>query len=60
MNDLVSRRIDELLTPVDVQIYQCDKESALLLACGMIQRAIAILDAQLGESGRKDILGDYI
>lgn len=55
----VRKRILQLLGPVDVEIYKCDKDSALLLACGMIQRGVEILDAQIGEKQRKKILKIY-
>lgn len=59
-DEVVKQRMNELLVPVDLQLYQCDKESALILACGMLQRSIEILDAQLGIKVRNKILRDYI
>jgi hypothetical protein len=59
-NDNVRHRINELLVPIDLQLYQCDRESALMLACGMFQRSIEILDAQLGKEVRKKLLKDYV
>jgi hypothetical protein len=59
-DDTVRQRIDELLVPIDLQLYQCDKESALMLACGMFQRSIEILDAQLGKELRQKIIKDFL
>jgi hypothetical protein len=59
-NDNIRHRINELLVPIDLQLYQCDRESALMLACGMFQRSIEILDAQLGKEVRKKLLKDYV
>ena len=58
-DDEIRKRILQLMGPIDVEIYKCDKDSAMLLACGMVQRAIEIMDAQLGESQRKKILKIY-
>jgi hypothetical protein len=59
-DDIVKQRMSELLVPVDLQLYQCDKESALIMACGMFQRSIEILDAQLGKEIRNKLLKDYL
>jgi len=59
-DEKVKQRIDELLVPIDLQLYQCDKESALMLACGMFQRSIEIMDAQLGKELRKKITKEFL
>lgn len=58
-DELIKKRILQILGTIDVEIYKCDKDSALLMACGMMQRSVEILDAQLGEKQRKKILKVY-
>ena len=59
-DEVIRKRMCELLVPIDLQLYQCDKESAMILACGMFQRSLEILDAQLGKETRKILLKGYL
>ena len=46
----------ELLKPIEQQIMMCDtREETLMLACAMIHKAQVILEAHIGERGRKEI-----
>jgi len=46
----------ELLKPIEEQIMMCDnREETLMLACAMLHKAQVILEAHIGESGRKEI-----
>jgi hypothetical protein len=58
-DEIVKQRITQLLMPVELELYKCDPDSALLLACGMLQRSVEILDARVGNSTRKNIMRDY-
>jgi len=53
----VTDRMQELMKPVDQQIMMCDsREDVLMLACAMLDKVKTILDSQIGEAGRKDII----
>ena len=46
----------ELLKPIERQIMMCDsREETLMLACAMLHKAQVILEAHIGERGRKEI-----
>ena len=48
----VTRRMDELMAPVERQIMMCDtREELLMMACAMQQRTHEIFLKELGESG---------
>ena len=56
MND-VQDRMRELMQPIDQQIMMCDdRKEILMLACAMLQRVREMLDSQLGEHGRNELL----
>ena len=53
----VTNRMKELMAPIEQQILMCDsREDVLMLACAMLDRVKIILDSQIGEAGRKDII----
>lgn len=53
----VTNRMKELMAPIEQQILMCDsREDVLMLACAMLDRVTIILDSQIGEAGRKDII----
>mgnify|MGYP003346548295 CR=1 FL=1 len=55
----VSKRMQELMEPVDIQIMTCEtNHDLIMLACAMMQRSREILDSQIGEEGRKTIFND--
>jgi hypothetical protein len=55
----IQDRMAELMRPIDQQIMMCDGgREILMLACAMLQRVREILDLQLGEDGRKELLKD--
>jgi len=59
--NIVAKRMDELMTPIDRQIMMSDsREELLMIACAMMQRTTEIFDAQLGENGRKQMYKDYV
>jgi len=46
----------ELLKPIERQIMMCDsREETLMLACAMLHKAKVILEAHIGENGRREI-----
>ena len=46
----------ELFKPIERQIMMCDsREETLMLACAMLHKAQVILEAHIGEKGRKEI-----
>ena len=50
-------RMRVLMRPIEQQIMMCDDQNdVLMLACAMLDKAKTILDSQLGEAGRKDII----
>lgn len=55
----IQDRMAELMQPIDQQVMMCDDgREILMLACAMLQRVREILDLQLGEDGRKELLKD--
>ena len=55
----ITKRMAELCRPIDQQIMMCDsREDVLMMACAMLTKVKTILDAQIGISGRKKIVGD--
>jgi hypothetical protein len=47
----------ELMKPLEQQIMMCDdREDVLMLACAMLDKVKTILDSQIGEAGRRDII----
>jgi len=60
MNDL-EKRMREMMLPIDQCIQLTDdRDDMLMLACAMLQRTREILDAELGESGRKQMFRDLV
>ena len=59
--EVVQKRMDELMEPIDRQIMMTDsREELLMIACAMLQRTTEIFDSQLGENGRKQMYKDYV
>jgi hypothetical protein len=59
--DEVSKRMDELIEPVERQIMMCDnREELLMMACAMMQRTTEIFESQLGIEGRKQMYKDLV
>ena len=57
----VSKRMDELMEPIDRQIMMSDsREELLMIACAMLQRTTEIFEAELGIEGRKQMYKDYV
>ena len=55
----VQERMRELCKPIEQQILMCDsQEDILMMACAMLQHVKTMLDSQIGEEGRKQILED--
>ncbi len=60
MND-AEKRMREMMLPIDQCIQLTDdRDDMLMLACAMLQRTREILDAELGESGRKQMFRDLV
>jgi hypothetical protein len=58
---VIQKRMDELMEPIDQQIMMTDnREELLMIACAMLQRTTEIFDSQLGENGRKQMYKDYV
>jgi hypothetical protein len=56
----VSKRMAELMEPIDQQILMCDdREDMLMVACAMLQRTREIFDQTLGPKGRMRMFKDY-
>ncbi len=63
MNDKLSKRAVELMLPIERQIMMCDsREETLLFACLMLDKSKTIVEAHLGETGRRQlfIMGDEV
>tara|TARA_B110000037_G_scaffold220410_1_gene288258 strand:+ start:1923 stop:2111 length:189 start_codon:yes stop_codon:yes gene_type:complete len=53
----ITNRMKELMKPLEQQIMMCDdREDVLMLACAMLDKVKTILDSQIGEAGRRDII----
>ena len=60
MND-AEKRMREMMLPIDQCIQLTDdRDDMLMLACAMLQRTREILDAELGERGRKQMFRDLV
>jgi hypothetical protein len=56
----ISKRMAELMEPIDQQILMCDdREDMLMVACAMLQRTREIFDQHLGPTGRMRMFKDY-
>jgi hypothetical protein len=56
----ISKRMSELMEPIDRQILMCDnREDMLMMACAMMQRTREIFDQHLGPAGRMRMFKDY-
>lgn len=56
----VTKRMAELMEPIDKQILMCDnKHDLLMIACCMLTTAKDIFDQQIGIEGRKQMFEDY-
>lgn len=56
----ISKRMSELMEPIDRQILMCDdREDMLMIACAMLQRTREIFDQHLGASGRMRMFKNY-
>jgi|TARA_B110000881_G_scaffold108493_1_gene95138 hypothetical protein len=55
--DNIQNRMAELCEPIDRQIMMCDnREDSLMLACAMLEKVKIILESQIGQRGRYEIL----
>lgn len=60
MSDEISKRMAELMEPIDQQMLMCDDpEDQLMLACAMMQRVKEVFEFHLGEEGRKKMFKGY-
>ncbi len=58
--DDISKRMAELMEPIDQQILMCDDHTdMLMMACAMLQRSREIFDQILGTKGRMRMFKDY-
>jgi hypothetical protein len=59
--DLVRKRMEELMKPIEQQIMMCDDRSDLLMmACAMMQRTHEIFLLELGKEGTKQMYKDLV
>lgn len=59
-NEKMERRIERLMLPVETQIMMCDDQNdLLLLAVGMLRKAILIFDNQYQQDGRKAVIESF-
>ena len=57
----VQQRMEELIKPIDQQIYMCDDSRDLLMFnCAMLQRVREVFDMLVGEEGRKNMFKDLV
>jgi hypothetical protein len=57
MDNTIQNRMAELCEPIDRQIMMCDnREDSLMLACAMLEKVKIILESQIGQRGRYEIL----
>ena len=58
--DKLERRISRLMMPIETQIMMCDDENDLvLLATGMLRKAIFLLDNQYQSEARKALVKSF-
>ena len=59
--DAVSKRMNELASPIERQILMCDnREELLMMACVMLQRTREIFDQELTVKGRKRMFEELV
>jgi hypothetical protein len=57
----VQQRMEELIKPIDQQIYMCDdRRDLLMFNCAMLQRVREVFDLLVGEEGRKNMFKDLV
>jgi|TARA_R110000868_G_scaffold16743_1_gene74414 hypothetical protein len=57
----VQQRMEELIRPIDQQIYMCDdRRDLLMFNCAMLQRVREVFDLLVGEEGRKNMFKDLV
>jgi hypothetical protein len=57
----VQQRMEELIKPIDQQIYMCDdRRDLLMFNCAMLQRVKEVFDMLVGEEGRKNMFKDLV
>ena len=57
----IQERMEELIKPIDQQIYMCDdRRDLLMLNCAMLQRVRELFDMLVGEEGRKNMFKDLV
>lgn len=59
--EATSKRMNELMRPVEQQILMCDdRQELLMMACAMMQRTHEIFLQELGENGTRLMYEDYV
>ena len=59
--DPIESRMQTMMTVIDTAILSTnDRNDQLMLACAMMQRTREILDATLGENGRKEMFKSLV
>ena len=57
----IQERMEELIKPIDQQIYMCDdRRDLLMFNCAMLQRVRELFDMLVGEEGRKQMFKDLV
>jgi len=58
--DAQEKRIQRLMLPIETQILMCDDQNdLLLLATGMIRKAILLFDNQYQSDARKELINHF-
>jgi hypothetical protein len=59
--EATTKRMAELMSPIEQQIMMCDnREDLLMMACAMMTTVKDIFDSELGEDGRKLMFKDLV
>lgn len=57
----VQQRMQQLMMPIDRQLLMCDNpEDTMMLACAMLERSMALLDAAIDPEGTDAIITSTI
>ena len=57
----IQQRMEELIKPIDQQIYMCDdRRDLLMFNCAMLQRVKEVFDMLVGVDGRKNMFKDLV
>jgi hypothetical protein len=59
--ELITKRMSELMQPIERQIMMCDdRHDLLMMASAMLVSVKDIFDNEIGEEGRKKMFREFI